>query len=279
MRARSARPGPAGSGRSAVVTGAARGIGEAIATELVRLGYRVLVTDVDGAAAAATARRIGAVAGLRHDVTEEAAHAAVAEQARTHAPLGVWVNNAGVGHDGTLAELSSDAVRSLVEVNLLGVVWGLRAATTALREQAAGGVRGGDIVIIASLSALGPVPGLSLYAATKAAVLSLAGSLHSELRRDGIRVHAVCPDGVDTALLRGMAEDGQARALVRSGTLLTPGEVAHAVSGLLGSRRVYRTLPAWRGALMRTAALAPGPTMRLEPVLRAIGGRRARSRR
>jgi short-subunit dehydrogenase len=187
------------------------------------------------------------------------------------------VNNAGVGDDGALAELSSASVRSLVDVNLLGVVWGARAATAAFRQQAAQGVRGGDIAITASLSALGPVPGLSLYAATKAAVLSLAGSLHAELRGEGIRVHAVCPDGVNTALLRGMADDGQAKALVRSGKLVTAEEVARAVAGMLGTGRVYRTLPVWRGALMRLAALTPGPSMRLEPLLRAIGRRRARS--
>ncbi|MCW0216083.1 MAG: SDR family oxidoreductase [Pseudonocardia sp.] len=266
---------PAGS-RSAVVTGAARGIGEAVARELVGAGYQVLVTDVDGTAAAVTAQRIGAADGIAYDVTDPDAGHAVAARARELAPLGAWVSNAGVGFDGTLAELDEKHVRALVEVNLLGPVWGSRAAIAAFREQAAGGVRGGELAITASLSALGPVPGLSVYAATKAGVLSLAMSLDTELRADGIRVHAVCPDGVGTALLDGMAPDGQAKALVRSGVLLTPDQVAAALVGMFGTGRVYRTLPAWRGAMMRLSALAPGVAMRLEPAMRAVGSRRLR---
>jgi NAD(P)-dependent dehydrogenase (short-subunit alcohol dehydrogenase family) len=266
---------PAGS-RSAVVTGAARGIGESIARELVGRGYRVLVTDVDGEAAAATAERIGAAAGTAYDVTDPDAAHAVAARARGLAPLGAWVSNAGVGFDGTLAELDEKHVRALVDVNLMGPVWGSRAAVAAFREQAVDGIAGGELAITASLSGLGPVPGLSLYAATKAAVLSLATSLSSELRGDGIRVHAICPDGVGTALLDGMAPDGQAKALVRSGVLLTPDQVATALVGMFGTSRVYRTVPAWRGVMMRLSALAPGPLMRLEPAIRAVGARRLR---
>ncbi|NMH95974.1 SDR family NAD(P)-dependent oxidoreductase [Pseudonocardia acidicola] len=268
---------PAHAPRSAVVTGGGRGIGEAIGTELVRRGYRVLVTDVDAAAAAATATRIGAAAGVGYDVTDEHAAHDVAARARELAPLGAWVNNAGVGFDGALSELSSEHVRALVEVNLMGVVWGCRAAVAAFREQTAAGTPGGDIGITASLSALGPVPGLSLYAATKAAVLSLAAAQACELRAERIGVHAICPDGVNTELLRSMADDGQAKALVRSGVLVTPAQVARALADMFGTRRVYRTLPGWRGALMRSTALAPGPMLRLEPVMRAIGRRRART--
>ncbi|NMH93909.1 SDR family oxidoreductase [Pseudonocardia bannensis] len=262
------------------MTGGGRGIGEAIAAELVRRGYRVLVTDVDSTAAAATAERIGAAGGAGYDVTDEHAAHDIAKQARALAPLGVWVNNAGVGFDGTLSELSSEHVRALVDVNVMGVVWGCRAAVAAFREQAAaGGPAGGDIGITASLSALGPVPGLSLYAATKAAVLSLAAAQHSELRAEGIRVHAICPDGVNTELLRSMADDGQAKALVRSGVLVAPEQVARALADMFGTQRVYRTLPGWRGAIMRSTALAPGPMLRLEPLMRAWGRRRARSLR
>jgi NAD(P)-dependent dehydrogenase (short-subunit alcohol dehydrogenase family) len=266
---------PAGS-RSAVVTGAARGIGESIARELVGRGYRTLVTDVDGEAAAATAERIGAAAGIAYDVTDPDAAHAVASRARELAPLGAWVSNAGVGFDGTLAELDEKHVRALVDVNLMGPIWGSRAAIAAFREQAVGGIPGGELAITASLSGLGPVPGLSVYAATKAGVLSLATSLSSELRGDGIRVHAICPDGVGTALLDGMAPDGQAKALVRSGVLLTPEQVANALVGMFGTSRVYRTVPAWRGVMMRLSALAPGPLMRLEPAIRAVGSRRLR---
>jgi short-subunit dehydrogenase len=123
-------------------------------------------------------------------------------------------------------------------------------ATDVFRQQAKEGVKGGDIGIVASLSSHGPVPGLSLYAATKAAALSLATSLSVELKKDKIRVHAVCPDGVDTKMVADMRQDGEARELVGSGTFLQPQQVAHALVEMFGSRRVYRTLPASRGVMM-----------------------------
>ncbi|BBG01254.1 MULTISPECIES: SDR family NAD(P)-dependent oxidoreductase [Pseudonocardia] len=271
---------PAHAPRSAVVTGAARGIGEAIATELVDRGYRVLVTDLDADAARATAERIGAADGTAHDVTDPVDARAIADRARGLAPLGAWIANAGVGFDGALTELSEAHARALVEVNLLGPIWGARAAVAAFREQAAAGVaHGGEIGVTVSLSALGPVPGLSVYAASKAGALSVVSGLASEVRREGIRVHAVCPDGVNTELLRGMAPGGQAQALVRSGTLVTAEQVAHGLVGMFGTHRVYRTLPAWRGAVLRLTALIPGPALRLEPAMRAIGARKARSLR
>lgn len=257
-------------GRSAVVTGGARGIGRAVAERLVRRGYAVVVTDIDAEGARRTAQEIGAATGVGHDVRDPAAHREVAAAAAELAPLGVWVNNAGVGHDGKLVSMPEEQVRALIEINLLGVTWGSRTALGAFAQS------GGDVVNIASLSALGPVPGLSVYAATKAAVASLTTSLDAESPRR-VRVHALCPDGVDTALVAAMAADGQARALVSSGgRLLTTDEVADAAVSLIGSRRVLRTLPAWRGAMMRLTDLAPSVMMRLEPLMRLEGARAVR---
>ena len=204
-RGRAADPGT----RSAVVTGAGQGIGRGIAAELVGRGYAVVVADLDGEQAARTAAEIGAVDSVSHDVRDEAGHAALAAVARRHRPLGVWVNNAGVGFDGDATDTTSDRVRALVDINLLGVLWGSRAAVAAFRDQAAGGIVGGDLVDVASLSGHGPVPGLSVYAATKAAVVSLAEAMYAELRGDGIRVHALCPDGVATALVEQMTSGGR----------------------------------------------------------------------
>lgn len=244
---------------SCVVTGAARGIGRAIAEQMVARGHRVVVTDVDGAGAARTASEIGAAEGLAQDVRDPASHRAVAEAAGRHGPLTVWFNNAGVAFDRDLVELTDEQVRTTVEVNLLGVMWGTRAAVDAF------GAAGGDVVITSSLSALGPVPNLSAYAATKAAVLSLATSVNLETPR-GVRVHALCPDGVSTAMVEGMT-GGTAEKLVRSGgRMLTTDEVAAAAVALVGSRRVARTMPGWRGAVMRIGGLVPSqaaPALRL----------------
>lgn len=234
-----------------MVTGGARGIGRGIAELMVARGYAVVLTDIDGGAAEETAAAIGAVEGVGQDVRSEQSHSHVVEAAARHGVLSVWFNNAGVGDDGTLAELSSASVDRLVDINLKGTLWGMRAALGAF------GPGGGDIVNVASLSGLGPVPGLSTYAATKAAVVSLSMSVDAETPPD-VRVHALCPDGVDTQLVRDMADTGVAKALIHSGGgLLTVDEVARAAVELVGSDRVVRTVPAWRGALMRTTALAP----------------------
>ncbi len=263
-----------GSPRSAVVTGAARGIGRAIAGELVGHGYQVVVTDLDAESAKVTAGEIGAPLGLGLDVTDPDATRGVAEESRILAPLGAWVCNAGVGFDGELSELTEAQIHTLVDVNVLGVVWGTRIATEVFRQQAATGTQGGDIGVTASLSSHGPVPGLSMYAATKAAALSLASSLSVELKKEKIRVHAICPDGVDTQMVREMEDGGQAQVLVASGTFFQPAQVARELVDMFGTRRVYRTMPAWRGVQTRITALAPGPTMRLEPVLERIGRRK-----
>ena len=262
--------------RSAVVTGAGRGIGRAIATELVGRGYEVVVTDLDAASASATAGEIGAALGLALDVTDPEANREIAARAREIAPLGAWVCNAGVLFEGTTTALTIDQVRTTVEVNVLGVIWGVRAAADAFRDQAVAGVRGGDIGIVASLSAHAPVPGLSVYAATKAAVLSLATSLPSELKKDKVRVHAVCPDGVDTPMVAGMDVDGDVRAALAAGVMFTPEAVARTLVDMFGTRRVYKTLPAWRGVLARAGSLAPSVFMKADPVMRKVGARRLR---
>jgi NAD(P)-dependent dehydrogenase (short-subunit alcohol dehydrogenase family) len=247
------------SASSCVVTGGARGIGRAPAEQMVARGHRVVVTDLDGEGAARTASEIGAAAGLAQDVCDPASHRAVAEAAGRHGVLTAWFNNAGVAFDADLVDLTEEQVRTTVEVNLLGVIWGTRAALDAFGEA------GGDVVITSSLSALGPVPNLSAYAATKAAVLSLATSVNLETPRH-VRVHALCPDGVATPMLEGMV-GGKAEKLVRSGgRVLTTAEVAEAAVGLVGSRRVVRTVPGWRSAAMRFGSLMPsqaGPALRL----------------
>jgi len=249
------------------VTGAARGIGRGIAERLVRQGYAVLVTDVDADAARRTAQEIGAAQGRGHDVRDEAAHALVAEAAAALGPLTVWVNNAGVGFDGTLAELSSAQVDALVDVNLKGVLWGMRAALAAF------GPTGGDVVNVASASGLGQVPGLSVYAATKAAVVSITMSVWVEAPR-GVRVHALCPDGVDTDLVAAMKPEGAAKATVHSGgRLLSVAEVADQAVALIGTRRVVRTLPVWRGVLIRLGPLLPSRSAAAFKAFELIGRR------
>jgi NAD(P)-dependent dehydrogenase (short-subunit alcohol dehydrogenase family) len=255
---------------SAVVTGGARGIGRGIAELLVQRGYQVVITDVDGEVVRRTAEEIGAVAGLEQDVREEASHRRVAWEAMRHGRLAAWFNNAGVGNDGELMDLSSSEVERLVQVNLMGVIWGMRAALDAF------GPEGGDIVNTASMSGHGPVPGLSVYAATKAAVVSLTMSVHVESHKK-VRVHALCPDGVATAMVDAMKPQGRAKALVHSGSrLLLVEEAAAAAVDLLGSKRVVRSVPAWRAGLLRFTSVTPSVSMKAEKLFVWEGRRRMR---
>ena len=257
---------PERNGSSAVVTGGARGIGRAIAELLVARGHHVVLTDVDGAAAADTAAEIGADEGLTHDVRNPADHRAAAEAALHHAPLTAWFNNAGLGDDGRLAEMSDDQVRRLVEVNLLGVMWGMRAALDAF------GPAGGDIVNTASLAGLGPIPGYGVYAATKAGVVSLTGSVELETP-PSVRVHAVCPDVVQTAMLHeGHTHDSLGSRLAHSGSrVLEPAEVAQEAVGLLGTNRVVLSVPRSRGGVVRLGALAPSVSRHAMKLVEAKG--------
>src|SRR5689334_22843184 len=97
---------------------------------MVARGHRVVVTDASEGVTS-TAADIGAAAGLVHDVRDPDAHRVVAAEAERHAPLVAWFNNAGVGDDGSLGALTDEQVRRLVEVNLLGAMWGTRAALDA----------------------------------------------------------------------------------------------------------------------------------------------------
>ena len=112
-----------------------------------------------------------------------------------------------------------------------------------------------------------------MYAATKAAIVSISMSVDAETPRN-VRVHALCPDGVQTALLDGQTPDSLATRLVHSGgRILTVDEVAQAAVDLVGSNRVVLTIPRWRGALMRGTALAPSVAKRGMKLVEAQGKR------
>jgi NAD(P)-dependent dehydrogenase (short-subunit alcohol dehydrogenase family) len=255
----------------AVVTGAGRGFGRAIAGRLAGRGYTVLATDIDDEAAAAAADQIGGFS-MQLDVRDPEAHRAAARMAAERGPLEVWVNNAGVMRPGAAWEHSDDDVRLTCEVNLLGVVWGSLAAIEAMR---AGPGDNRHVINLGSLSSFGPVPGLALYAATKHGVLGFTGSLQGDLLDAGIpiTVHTLCPDAADTALLREHDETPAAAINWSGPRLLTAAEVADHAVALLDSKRLVRTIPAWRGWGARAMAMAGRPALRIAPVLRKQGAR------
>jgi len=257
----------------AVVTGAGRGMGREIARLLVARGYGVLATDVNLEGAAETAKLLGdRVWPMALDVRDPEAHRAGAGAASERGTLKAWFNNAGVLRTAKAWEHSDDEVRVMVEANLLGVIWGSRAAVEAMRSS------GGHIVNMASMSSFAPVPGLAVYGATKHAVLGFSGSLQGELQEAGIpiRVHAVCPDGVDTGMVRERQADPDSAIIFSGSKLLDPTEVAAKAVALLDGERIVLAIPRSRAWLVRTMAAYPRSGLRMAALFKLLGERNRR---
>ena len=258
--------------QTAVVTGAGRGFGREIARRLAQRGYAVLATDIDEQAARETAQLAGPSCwSIQLDVRDPQGHREAAQAAAARGELDVWVNNAGVLRTAKTWAHSDDEVELMVAANLLGVIWGSRAALDAMEG-------GGDILNLASMSAHGPVPGLAVYGATKHAVLAFSTSLQGDLDNDkrAIRVHALCPDAANT----GMVDENKTSAdssILFSSKLLEIDEVVDAGMAMLGTKTIVRSLPRSRSLMAR--AVAPFPRVGL-PVIRLIGrsGERGRKR-
>jgi NAD(P)-dependent dehydrogenase (short-subunit alcohol dehydrogenase family) len=260
---------------TAVVTGAGRGFGREIARLLTRRGYAVLATDIDLASAEQTATELGEPCwAMALDARDPASHRSAAASAAERGPLKVWVNNAGVARSEKGFEDSDADVRLMVETNLLGVMWGSRAAIEQMRSG------GGHVINIASLSSLGPVPGLTTYAATKHGVFGYTTSLQGDLDHAGIpiRMHAVCPDVADTRMVRDVIDRPESAILFSAPRILSAPEVAERVVSLLDSRKLVIVIPRWRGWIARTLAPFPRLGLRILDLFRRVGERERRKR-
>ena len=188
--------------RVAIVTGAARGIGFAIAERLSRAVARVLVADVDEAGAVAAAGRLregGAEAvEVVADITKPEEVAAMAEHAIDEfGKLDVLVNNAGItGHDASLSEITDDDWERVLKLNLTATFYCCRAAIPHMRDQ-----RSGAVVNVASISGKEGNPNMIPYSVSKAGVICLTKALAKEVINDGVRVNCVAPAVIETPLL------------------------------------------------------------------------------
>lgn len=237
-------------GRIAVVTGAAQGIGEGIATELVRDGAAVVVADVAGDGAAAVAERLarngGRAIAVACDVSQDDEVRSLVDRAVSQlGNLHVYVNNAAIGVYTPVTETAVEDFDRCLAVNLRGVFLGIKHA--ALAMQASG--HGGSIINIASVHSVQNVGGTAPYAASKGGVAALTRAAAIDLAPTGVRVNAICPGWVDTPLIRGIFEsdaDPQAarRAVERRqllGRLGRPEEIGRAAVFLAGDDSSYVT--------------------------------------
>jgi 3-oxoacyl-[acyl-carrier protein] reductase len=182
-------------GKAAVVTGGSRGIGLAIAGELVARGARVVIAGTDEGRTIAAARTLGSsVVGVRADVRDFADAERLMASAVTHfGGLDILVNNAGIGAFGAVADMTLETWGRVLDTNLTGVFHCCKAALPHLRTRG-----GGWIVNISSLAGKNPFPEGAAYCASKAALNAFSESLMQEVRQDGVRVAYVLPGSVRT---------------------------------------------------------------------------------
>ncbi|MFI6348277.1 2,3-dihydro-2,3-dihydroxybenzoate dehydrogenase [Streptomyces sp. NPDC050560] len=240
-------------GRLALVTGAARGIGEAVVRALVERGARVVATDVaaDGVAKLA-ADLPGAVVHRALDVTDAAAvEALVADVEEGTGPLDIAVNVAGVLWSAPVAELTDEQWAATFAVNTGGVMHVSRAVTRRMAAR-----RRGAVVTVASNAAGVPRAGMSAYAASKAAAVMFTRCLGLEVAPSGVRCNTVSPGSTLTDMQRGLwtgAEEDAARRVIEGdlashrtgiplGRIADPADIADAVAFLASDRARHITM-------------------------------------
>ncbi|MGW2250393.1 SDR family oxidoreductase [Kitasatospora sp. NPDC001660] len=192
-----------GDGRLVVVTGGGSGIGRATALAFAEDGARVVVCDLDLAAAGRTAELASLIGPQAHayrvDVADGAAVDAFAQAvAAEHGVPDVVVNNAGIGHCGTFLQTTEKEWQRVLDVNLWGVIHGCRAFAALMADRG----EGGHIVNVSSAAAYLPSKALTAYATSKAAVFMLSDCLRAELASHGIGVSTICPGIVNTNITR-----------------------------------------------------------------------------
>lgn len=244
-------------GKTAVVTGAGSGIGRSIALQLAQRGAAVHVADLNGPAAEAVSDEIRAAGGnaTAHavDVRDAPAVTLLADAVFADGPVDLLFNNAGIGVAGAMLDTTLEDWRRLIDVNLMGVVHGLHAFLPRMLGQG----RPAHIVNTASMAGLVPAAGMSAYSATKSAVVALTEALEIELIGSGVRISALCPGVIDTAIvgtsaMRGPWAERRARTAefyAKRGT--SPDVVARqALAAVRRNRRIvpsprYQVVPHW----------------------------------
>ena len=256
------------------LTGCASGIGKHLADRFLEEGHQIYCTDIDLEAMRAwidtsehTADR---VAMQKLDVRQpEDWKSALDEAAKTFGEIDVVMNIAGYLKPGYVESITKAEVDMHLDVNVKGVMYGTQVAAERMVEQGRG-----HIVNVGSLASLTPVPGLSLYGASKFAVRGFSLAVAEELRERGVAVSVVLLDAVKTPML-DLQADYEEAALTFSGPRpLTLDEVERLiVDEVLEERPLEVTLPRSRGMMARFAGLAPDVTRLLGPLLTRLGKR------
>ncbi|EYT64615.1 3-oxoacyl-ACP synthase [Dietzia sp. UCD-THP] len=229
-------------GRTAVVTGAARGIGLEIARTFVDNGARVVVGDIDDEAGAAAVDELGGQDRARYvncDVREGAAVEHLIDVAEdAFGSLGVFVNNAGVTRDATMRTMTEQQFDDIIAIHLKGTWNGTRAAAGRMREHG-----GGSIVNVSSISGKVGLKGQTNYSAAKAGIVGLTKAAAKEVAFKNVRVNAIQPGLIRTAMTLAMPQHvwDEKMAEIPMGRAGEPSEVAQVVLFLASDMSSYMT--------------------------------------
>ncbi len=228
-------------GEIALVTGASRGIGAAIADLLAAQGATVIGTATSASGAAAIGERLAAHGGHGRelDVTDPAAVEALVESiAKEFGPVSVLVNNAGITRDNLLMRMKDEDWQAILDTNLSSVYRTSKAVLRGMMK-----ARKGRIVNIASVIGVTGNAGQANYAAAKAGIIGFSKSLAKEIGSRGITVNVVAPGFIDTDMTRGLPEDAKTAMLgqIALGRLGSPEDIAQAVAFLAGPTAAYIT--------------------------------------
>lgn len=240
-------------GALVAITGAGRGIGLATAEQFVAAGARVALGDLDGGLAKEAADRLWTQAsGHDLDVTDKETFAAFLAAAEEHhgRPLDILVNNAGVMPNGAFLEQEDRIDQLTMDVNVFGVIHGMRLAVPGMVERGHG-----HVVNICSLAGKFPIKGLAVYNASKFAAVGLTAATRLELDSSGVSVTAILPSAVKTELSSG----------IDYGVLpsVEPEAIAEAVLRSVRSRAAEIAVPGYVGMAAATAPLIPESVVRV----------------
>jgi 3-oxoacyl-[acyl-carrier protein] reductase len=223
-------------GTVVAITGASAGIGVAAAHQLVEAGANVVL----GARRAERLESLVAELGpdraiaVPMDVREPSAHAQLVDAGvQRWGRFDTMVANAGIGLYGSILDWDDERIAEMIDTNLSGTVWSVRAAVPHFMANG-----GGDIVIVSSVAGLRGGGDEAVYASTKFGQVGLAGALDRELRAHGVRVTAICPAGVSTEFAMGTGREPDSPFLA---DFLTADDVAHAIVTVLQQPRRLRT--------------------------------------
>jgi len=226
-------------GKRAIITGAAQGIGKAIAERFAAEGASLLLADIDGARVAELAAKLGQQA-FAADVSNKAeVDALIAHAAALWGGLDVLVNNAGITHAASLDDLTEDDFDRVFATNLKSALWGTQAAARLMGP-------GSAVINMSSVNAVLAIPNQIPYVVSKGAMKQLTNVTALALAAKGIRVNAIGPGSIETEMLAGiLAEDEAARSRILSRTPLgrcgTPDEIAGVALFLAGDDSSYLT--------------------------------------